>query len=104
MAWIILVISGLLETVWATALAHIDGFKNHRMVAVFAIALVASMTGLAFALRSLPVGTAYAVWTGIGAVGTAIFGMVLLNEPAAAGRIFCLVLIVSGIVGLKLLH
>lgn len=103
MAWIILVISGLLETVWATALAQSDGFKNTRMAVVFLVAMIASMIGLGYALRSLPVGTAYAVWTGIGAVGTAIFGMLVLHEPATVGRIVCLTLIVSGIVGLKVL-
>lgn len=101
MAWIVLVVSGLLETVWATALAQSDGFKNPRMVTVFLIAMIASMLGLGFALRSLPVGTAYAVWTGIGAVGTAAFGMLVLHEPATVGRLVCLTLIVSGIVGLK---
>lgn len=101
MAWIVLIISGLLETVWATALAQTDGFKNTRMVVLFLVAMTASMIGLAFALRSLPVGTAYAVWTGIGAVGTAIFGMLVLHEPATVARIVCLTLIVSGIVGLK---
>lgn len=104
LSWLILVVSGLLETVWASALSQIDGFRNHKMVALFVVALLASMGGLGLALRNLPVGTAYAVWTGIGAVGTAVFGMVVLREPAAIGRIVCLLLIVSGIVGLKVLH
>lgn len=89
-------------TVWATALAQSDGFRNMRMILVFLVAMVASMAGLGYALRELPVGTAYAVWTGIGAVGTALFGIAFLGEPASVGRIVCLALIVSGIVGLKL--
>ena len=100
MAWIVLVLSGLMETVWATALAQSDGFRNMRMILVFLVAMVASMAGLGYALRELPVGTAYAVWTGIGAVGTALFGIAFLGEPASVGRIVCLALIVSGIVGL----
>ena len=101
MAWIVLVLSGLMETVWATALAQSDGFRNMRMILVFLVAMVASMAGLGYALRELPVGTAYAVWTGIGAVGTALFGIAFLGEPASVGRIVCLALIVSGIVGLE---
>lgn len=104
MAWLVLVLSGLMETVWATSLAQTDGFRRPVPTAVFLVAMVLSMAGLAFALRELPVGTAYAVWTGIGAVGTAIFGMVALGEPVTVARIVCLVLIVSGIVGLKVLH
>ncbi|WIY82289.1 multidrug efflux SMR transporter [Propionimicrobium sp. PCR01-08-3] len=103
MSWFILILSGLMETAWATALAHSDGFRNVKMVVIFLVALVLSMVGLGFALRSLPVGTAYAVWTGIGAIGTATLGMVFFGDPVTAGRIVCLVLIVSGIVGLKLL-
>jgi len=103
-AWIVLVFSGLMETVWAGALAQSEGFRKPLPLMVFVVALALSMGGLGYALRSLPVGTAYAVWTGIGAVGTAIFGMIALGEPVAAGRIACLVLIVCGIVGLKVLH
>ena len=102
MAWIVLVLSGLMETVWATALAQSDGFRNMRMFLVFLVAMVAWIAGLGYALRELPVGTAYAVWTGIGAVGTALFGTASLGEPASVGRTVCLALIVSGIVGLKL--
>ena len=86
MAWIVLVLSGLMETVWATALAQSDGFRNMRMIVVFLVAMVASMAGLGYALRELPVGTAYAVWTGIGAVGTALFGIAFLGEPARHGN------------------
>ncbi len=101
MAWLVLIVSGLMETVWATSLAQSEGFRKPGPVVVFLVAMVLSMAGLGFALRTLPVGTAYAVWTGIGAVGTALFGIAFLGEPASVGRIVCLVLIVSGIVGLK---
>lgn len=101
MAWAILIISGLFETVWATALAASDGFRRLGPVLVFALGGAISMGGLAVALRSIPVGTGYAVWTGIGAIGTATYGMVALGEPVTLARIVCLGLIVSGIVGLK---
>jgi quaternary ammonium compound-resistance protein SugE len=103
-AWIVLVVSGVLETVWAAALSRSEGFSRPVPSAVFGVALVLSMAGLAFALRTIPVGTGYAVWVGIGAVGTAAYGMAWLGEPATAARIGCLVLIVSGVVGLKLVH
>ena len=102
MAWIVLVLSGLMETVWATALAQSDGFRNMRMILVFLVAMVASMAGLGYALRELPVGTAYAVWTGIGAVGVAMLGIALLGESASPARLACIGLIVAGVVGLKL--
>lgn len=104
MAWIVLVVSGVLETVWAVALSRSEGFSRPVPSAVFGVALVLSMVGLAYALRTIPVGTGYAVWVGIGAVGTAAYGMAWLGEPATAARIGCLVLIVSGVVGLKLVH
>ncbi|GAB3450644.1 quaternary ammonium compound efflux SMR transporter SugE [Streptomonospora sediminis] len=104
MAWVLLVLSGLLESVWAIALAASHGFTKPWPTAVFAVGLALSMTGLALALRSVPVGTGYAVWVGIGAVGTALVGMVWLGEGASVAKITCLLLIVSGIVGLKLLH
>lgn len=104
MAWIVLVVSGVLETVWAAALAQTRGFSRLVPSVVFAVALVLSMAGLAYALRTLPVGTGYAVWVGIGAVGTAAYGMVALGEPATAARLLCLVAIVGGVVGLKFLH
>ena len=104
MAWIVLVISGVLETVWAAALAQTRGFTRLVPSVVFGVALVLSMAGLAYALRTLPVGTGYAVWVGIGAVGTAAYGMVALGEPATAARLLCLVAIVGGVVGLKFLH
>lgn len=104
MAWIVLVVSGVLETVWAAALSRSAGFTRPGPSVLFGGALVLSMAGLAYALRTIPVGTGYAVWVGIGAVGTAVYGMVALAEPVSAARIVCLVLIVSGVVGLQLLH
>jgi len=104
MAWVVLVVSGVLETVWATALAQSRGFTRVVPSVVFGVALVLSMVGLAYALRSIPVGTGYAVWVGIGAVGTAAYGMAVLGEPATAARLLCLVAIVGGVVGLKFLH
>ena len=104
MAWVALVVSGLFETVWAAALAESQGFSRRGPLVLFVVGLVASMAGLAYALREIPVGTGYAVWVGIGAVGTAIYGMVALSESASILRILCLVLIVSGVMGLKILH
>ncbi|CAM3917071.1 multidrug efflux SMR transporter [Nocardiopsis rhodophaea] len=104
MAWVLLILSGLLETVWATALSASQGFSRLWPSAVFVVALVLSMSGLALALRSIPVGTGYALWVGIGAVGTAIVGMTWLGEGVSVARIICLALIISGIIGLKLLH
>jgi quaternary ammonium compound-resistance protein SugE len=104
MAWILLVVSGVLETVWAAALSQSRGFTRLVPSVVFGVALVLSMAGLAFALREIPVGTGYAVWVGIGAVGTAAYGMVALGEPATVARLLCLLAIVAGVVGLKLVH
>ena len=102
MAWIVLLISGLLETVWAVALARSEGFSKPWWVVLFAVAGAASLAGLAYALRDLPVGTAYAVWTGLGAAGTAVVGMALLGEPAQVLRIVCVALIIVAVVGLQL--
>ncbi|GAB3206242.1 DMT family transporter [Marinactinospora thermotolerans] len=104
MAWVVLVLSGLMETAWATALSASKGFSRLGPSLLFLVTLTLSMAGLAFALRSIPVGTGYAIWVGIGAVGTALVGMVWLGEAVSVAKILCLVLIVSGIVGLKLLH
>lgn len=104
MAWLVIVLSGLLETVWATALDRTEGFTRLLPSLVFAAALAGSMAGLSYALRSIPVGTGYAVWVGIGAVGTAVVGMVWLGESVSLPRILCLSLLVGGIVGLKVLH
>ncbi|GAY11787.1 multidrug efflux SMR transporter [Pseudonocardia sp. N23] len=102
MAWIVLIVSGVLETVWAAALARSEGFSRPLPSVVFGVALILSMAGLAWALRTLPIGTAYVVWVGIGAVGTALYGMVVLGEPATTVRLLCLAAIVAGVVGLKL--
>jgi quaternary ammonium compound-resistance protein SugE len=104
MAWIVLVLSGLLETAWAIALDRSAGFTRPVASIVFVITLVLSMAGLAYALREIPVGTGYAVWVGIGAVGTAVIGMVALGEPANLPRLLSLLLVVAGVVGLKLFH
>lgn len=102
MAWIMLVAAGLLEVVWAIAMKRSDGFSRIPETAVFLVALVSSMGLLSLALRSLPVGTGYAVWTGIGAVGAAIVGIVWLSESTAPLRLISIGLIAAGIVGLAL--
>ena len=102
MAWIILFIAGLFEIGWAVGLKFTEGFTRPIPIVLTGISLVASMGLLGWAVKSLPLGTAYAVWTGVGAVGTAIVGILLFKEPATAGRLVCLALIVSGILGLKL--
>ena len=104
MAWIALVVSGVLEAVWAAALAQSRGLTRLVPSLIFGIALLLSMIGLAYALRAIPVGTGYAIWVGIGAVGTAAYGMAVLGEPATTARLLCLVAIVGGVVGLKFLH
>jgi quaternary ammonium compound-resistance protein SugE len=104
MAWLVLVVSGVLETVWAAALSRSEGFSRLVPSIVFAVSLVLSMLGLAFALREIPVGSGYAVWVGIGAVGTALYGMAVLGEPVTTLRLLCLVAIIGGVVGLKFLH
>lgn len=101
MAWFILVVSGVLEAVWATALGRSDGFTNRGPTAVFAVALVLSMAGLAQAMRSIPTGTAYAVWVGIGASLTVLYAMVTGTEPLTLARALFLSLVIVGIVGLK---
>lgn len=100
--WVVLVFAGLLETVWAVSLKASGTFTRFWPATWTVLAMVGSMGGLAWALRSLPVGTAYAVWTGIGAAATAAFGILFLGEPKGALRLASLVLIVAGIVGLKL--
>ena len=102
MAWIWLTVAGLLEVVWAIGLKYTDGFTRPWPSAITIAAMVASVYCLALAVRTIPIGTGYAVWTGIGAVGVAILGMALFAEPATAARIGCIGLIVAGIVGLKL--
>ncbi len=102
MAWFVLVIAGLFEIAWAVALRYSEGFTKLWPSIVFGLTAWMSFACLAFALKSLPIGTSYAVWTGIGAVGIAIFGIVWLGEPANIVRVGCILLIVVGIAGLKL--
>ncbi len=102
MAWFILLIAGLMEIGWAIGLKYTEGFTRLVPSAITLVLMTASVVLLAIALKTLPVGTGYAVWTGIGAVGTAILGIVLFGDPATAARLGSIGLIVAGIVGLKL--
>ena len=104
MYWLVLVLSGVLEAVWATALGRSAGFTRLPATTVFAVALAASMAGLAYAMRALPIGTAYAVWVGIGAALTAGYAMWTGQEPVSALRLLFVVGIVGCVVGLKLTH
>ena len=101
MAWTLLLIAGVLEIGWAVGLKYTDGFTRLVPSVLVLIAMTASMICLAVAVRTIPVGTGYAVWTGIGAVGTALLGIVLFGEAASFPRLACIGLIVAGIVGLK---
>jgi len=101
-AWLVLFVAGLCEIGWAVGLKYTEGFSRLWPSVGTVAAMVASVVLLGLALKALPLGTAYAVWTGIGAVGTAILGIVLFNEPRDALRLVCIALIVAGIVGLKL--
>lgn len=102
MAWLWLTLAGLLEIVWAVGLKYAEGFTRIAPSVVTAAAMLASIYLLALAVRTLPIGTAYAVWTGIGAVGVAILGMALFDEPRDIVRLVSILLIVCGIAGLKL--
>jgi quaternary ammonium compound-resistance protein SugE len=102
MTWVVLILAGLFETVWALALKESHGFSKLGPTVVFVVGLIISMVLLAWALRDLPVGTGYAVWTGIGAVGAAIAGIVFIGESAAVNRIVPIALIAAGIVWLAL--
>ena len=104
MAWLVLVVAGLFEVGWAIGLKYTEGFTRFWPSAATIAAMVVSVVLLGWAMRTLPVGTAYAVWTGIGAVGTVALGIMLFGEPATIARLVCVALIVSGIVGLKLTH
>lgn len=103
MAWVILVLAGLFEVGWAVGLKYTEGFTRLWPSVATVLSMVISLTLLGVALRQLPLGTAYAVWTGIGAVGTILMGIALFDEPASAGRLACAGLIIAGMVGLKLL-
>ena len=102
MAWTVLIVAGLFEVGWAIGLKYNDGFTRPWPTIGTVAAMLISLALLGVAMKSLPVGTSYAVWVGVGAVGTAILGIVLLGESANAGRLVSLALIVAGIVGLKL--
>ncbi|WP_432544160.1 DMT family transporter [Kineococcus sp. SYSU DK002] len=104
MSWIVLVVSGVLEAVWATALGKSEGFTRPVPTAVFGVAVVASMVGLAYAMRSLPTGTAYAVWVGIGAAGTVTYAMATGAEPVSIARVLLILGLVGCVIGLKVLH
>ena len=103
MSWIVLFVAGLLEVAWAVGLKYTAGFTKLVPSVLTLTAMAGSVGLLGLALRDLPLGTAYAVWTGIGTVGTAIYGIAVLGEPSEAARLVCIALIVSGILGLKLL-
>jgi quaternary ammonium compound-resistance protein SugE len=102
MAWVWLVVAGLLEVVWAVGLKYSEGFSRLVPSVITAVAAAASFWLLAVALKHIPLGTGYVIWVGIGAVGTALVGMWLFHEPATAARLVCIGLIVAGIIGLKL--
>ncbi|HZP41872.1 MAG TPA: quaternary ammonium compound efflux SMR transporter SugE [Candidatus Binatia bacterium] len=101
MGWVYVLIAGVTEIVWAAALKHSDGFSRLVPSAVTVAGIVVSMACLAFGMRTIPIGTAYAVWTGIGAVGTALYGMLYFDEPRAPARLVCVAFIVAGVVGLR---
>lgn len=102
MAWIILIIAGLFEVAWAIGLKYTEGFTRLWPTVWTVLAMMASLWLLGMAMKSLPVGTAYAIWVGVGAVGTVVLGIILLGEPANALRLISVGLIVAGLVGLKL--
>jgi len=102
MTWFILIVAGLLEVAWAVGLKYTAGFTKPIPTVLTIAAMVGSVGMLGLALRTLPLGTAYAIWTGIGTIGTVIFGIVVLNEPASVMRLACIAMIVGGIIGLKL--
>lgn len=104
MHWFVLVLSGVLEAVWATALGRSEGLSRLGPSLVFLVACALSMLGLGYAMKELPIGTAYAVWVGIGASLTVIYAMATGTEPVSVAKILCLLAIVAGVVGLKLLH
>ncbi|MCC8194332.1 MAG: quaternary ammonium compound efflux SMR transporter SugE [Deltaproteobacteria bacterium] len=102
MSWLILFFAGLLETVWATGLKYTHGFTRPLPTIGTLLAMTASVWLLSVAMRELPLGTAYAIWTGIGAVGAVILGVVLFHDPLTFPRLLCVGLIVTGLVGLKM--
>ncbi len=103
MAWILLFLAGLFEIGWAVGLKYTDGFSRLVPTTLTAASMIVSLVLLGLALRTIPLGTGYAIWTGIGTIGTVTFGVLILAEPATVGRLFCVGLIIAGIVGLKAL-
>lgn len=104
MSWFVLVLSGILEAVWATALGKSDGLSRLGPSVVFVAATLASMAGLAYAMRELPVGTAYVVWVGIGGMLTVVYAMATGEEPVSVAKVVFLLMIMAGVIGLKILH
>jgi quaternary ammonium compound-resistance protein SugE len=104
LAWTLLVVAGLFEVSWAVGLRYTEGFTRLVPSVVTAVSMLASVGLLGFCVRTLPLGTAYAVWTGIGVIGTVVFGIVVLHEPATVGRMACVAMIFCGIVGLRILY
>jgi len=102
MAWLIVIVAGLFEVGWAIGLKYTDGFTRPWPTVATLVAMVVSVWLLSIGMRTLPVGTAYSVWVGVGAIGTVVLGIVLFAEPASAARLISVGLIVAGIVGLKL--
>lgn len=102
MAWLVLVLAGVLEIGWAVGLKQTEGFTRPLPTLLTVLAMIASLALLGLAVRTLPLGTAYAVWTGIGTIGTALVGIILFQEPATVARLTCIGMIGAGIVGLKL--
>ena len=104
MAWFVLVLSGVLEAVWATALGRSEGFTKLTPTIVFVVGLILSMVGLGYAMRTLPIGTSYAIWVGIGAALTVTYAMLTGAETASLLKVLCIVAIIGGVIGLKLAH
>lgn len=104
MAWFVLILSGVMEAVWATALGKSEGFSKLAPTIVFLVGLVLSMAGLGYAMRTLPVGTSYAIWVGIGAALTVTYAMVTGTETASLLKVLCIMAIIGGVIGLKLAH
>ncbi len=103
MPWVILFVAGLLECAWAVGLKYAEGFTRPLPSVLTVLAMAASFWLLSIAMKTVPVGTAYAVWTGIGAAGVAVAGVVLFGEPREAARLFCIFLIIAGVAGLRIL-
>jgi len=101
-AWLYLLLAGLLEVVWAIGMKYSEGFSKSTPTVMTIAGMIASFYFLSLALKTLPIGTAYAIWTGIGAVGTVIFGMIFLGEPHHLGRMLFLFMVIAGIIGLKI--